>query len=261
MLLTQEQLEYLDTSLERISCDIATIYPDFLLQRKLGVADTTWAKGDATYNRLVKNSKLDRIPLDQLKLKDSYDFLNHCLEVRPNMKKKNWSNTMGLINKIIDYALGEDFLERNPFNNLRPKKDLFTAKTYTREGDTVFTKAEQNAVCIAARADALKTRKAEPLGIVLDFNLGLRIGELCALKWSDAEMTLQGEVIHIQREMTEHIDPISHKKRGFEIVDHCKTPAGDRKHLLNDAAKKHCSRLKSTIKITAYQPILTLTFL
>ena len=65
------------------------------------------------------------------------------------------------------------------------------------------------------------------------------------MKWKDVETTFRGDMIHIQREMTEHIDDQTGKKKGFEIVDHCKTPAGDRRLLLNDQALSVLKQIKA----------------
>ena len=43
------------------------------------------------------------------------------------------------------------------------------------------------AVTQLAEKDCESTGKTEPLGIIVLFNLGLRDGELCALKWRDIE--------------------------------------------------------------------------
>lgn len=83
---------------------------------------------------------------------------------------------------MIQFSIDEGYLSHNPFTNLRPRKDVFSAKTKTRDGDTVFSLPEQEQVCQLAAQDSEKGNKAEPLGIILLFNLGLRAGELCALK-------------------------------------------------------------------------------
>ena len=100
----------------------------------------------------------------------------------------------------------------------------------------MFSQNEQLKVCALAEADAATTTKAEPLGIILLFNLGLRDGELCALKWGDIEISFKkAKYIHIQREMVTNVDENS-KAHGFRILEHCKTPAGDRRLLLNSKA-------------------------
>ena len=75
------------------------------------------------------------------------------------------------------------------------------------------------------------------------FNLGLRDGELCALKWKDIETNFRGDYIHVQREMVAKIDNDG-KYDGFEILPHCKTPAGNRRLQLNQKAKETLKLIK-----------------
>ena len=118
---------------------------------------------------------------------------------------------------------------------LKISKDMFEPRTKTKDSDTVFTKAEQNYICDLAEKEALMKSDARPLGIVLLFNLGLRIGELCGLKWKDLETSNGIHYIHVQREVVSDVSN-SGKARGYKILEHCKTEAGDRRLLLNNKA-------------------------
>ena len=74
---------------------------------------------------------------------------------------------------------------------------------------------------------------------MLNFQIGLRIGELVALKWSDIE----GSYIHINRMEVEEYniqndDNIVVNFNGRQVVDRVKSPAGFRDVYLNSEAKK-----------------------
>lgn len=211
------------------------IFDDYIERRKMDVADTTCQKDIRYFNMFLKGSDIAVKPLKSLNLDDGYQFLRYCLEIKPDMKRKYWNNLLGFLNQMFQYAMDKRIITSNPFKNLKPKKDLFAPPTKTRDGDTVFTRTERTKVCALAEEDARKKQKAEPLGIILLFNLGIRCGELCAIKWSDIETNCRGQYIHIQREMVVNVDDKG-KANGFRILPHCKTPAGDRRLLLNDKA-------------------------
>lgn len=99
------------------------------------------------------------------------------------------------------------------------------------------------AVTQLAEKDCESTGKTEPLGIIVLFNLGLRDGELCALKWRDIEFYRGKAYIHIQREMVAHINDTG-AAHGFEVLPHCKSEAGDRRIQLNDKAIDTFNRIK-----------------
>lgn len=223
---------------------ISDIFDDYLTIRKKEVADTTWQKDIRYYRQFIKGSDLETKPINTLCLKDGYNFINHCLQVMPKMKKRYWNNIRGFLNSLIQYMIDEGYIESNPFINLKPKKDLFTAPVRTRDGDTVFTKEEQIKVCKLAVADAISTNSSEPLGIALLFNLGIRDGELCALQWNDVETAVNGsQYIHVQREMVVGVNDDG-SCNGFTILPHCKTPSGDRRLLLNDEAVNILNKIK-----------------
>lgn len=222
---------------------LSSIFENYLFCRKRDVADTTWQKDIRYYESFIKDSPIAEIPLSKLSLDDGYRFLDHCLAVKPGMKRKYWNNIIGCINQMFQYALDRNLMERNPFEHLNPKKDLFGEEKKTRDGDTVFSKAEQTRVIALAEADAEYTMKSEALGIVLLFNLGIRDGELCAIKWGDVEENFRSKYIHIQREMVANVDE-NGKAHGFKVLPHCKTPAGDRRLLLNSKAVDTLKRIK-----------------
>ena len=223
---------------------LASIFDNYLERRKMTVSPTTWSKDVRYYNTFIKPSEVGNKALKKLDLDDGYNFLKECLQIMPNMKQKYWHNLIGFINQMFQYAMDKNYIKKNPFINMKPRKDLFEAPTLTRDGDTVFSKAEQTKVCALAEEDAQLTQCAIPLGIVLLFNLGLRDGELCAMKWRDIETNSTKTYIHIQREMVAHITEEG-KMNGFEILPHCKTPAGDRRLQLNDKAIQLFEQIKA----------------
>ena len=83
--------------------------------------------------------------------------------------------------------------------------------------------------------------------ILLNFHLGLRIGELVALKWSDIE----DDYIHIQRmEQTDYKivnkddGSLFTQSNGYKVAEHTKSSAGDRFVYLNSNAKAILNKIK-----------------
>ena len=214
------------------------IFEDYLSRRKGLVAETTWKFDILYYNKYISNSEFGKKPVKSLTLDDGYSFLKHCLEIKPNMRRKYWTNLRGCLDGMIQYCINKNYISSNPITYLKPTKDMFESKKKIRDCDTVFSKEEQISVCKLAEIES-KTN-AIPLGIVLLFNLGLRIGELCALKWGDIE---SNNYIHIQREEVATVNSQG-KARGYKIVDHCKTDAGDRRLLLNNKSKELLERIR-----------------
>lgn len=233
---TREELEevIVDYYLNR-QFTIASVFPRFLETKKMEVSPNTWTKYMSIYDQYISGSELDTIPFNKITIDDGYEFLRHCLRIKPQLKKKYWSNIIGVVNQVFIYAKTRGLMKGNPFEYLKPRKDLFDLTKKTRDGDTVFTKAEQTHVCRIAEHEAKENKNPIALGIVILFNLGVRIGELCAVKWGDIETGVKGQYVHIQRELVNNIDD-NGKRHGYIIVNHCKSDAGDRRLELNDKA-------------------------
>lgn len=216
------------------------IFEDYLKRRKQSVSEATWKFDVLYFEQLLKDSEFAKKPVKELTLADGYLFLDYCLKVKPQMRLRYWQNVRVFLNNIMQFCIDNNYILANPIEQMKVGKDMFFKPGKTRDCDTVFTKEEQHRVCSAAEEESERTRNALPLGIVLIFNLGLRVGELCALKWSDIE---PGGYIHIQREEVATVNEQG-KIRGHKIVEHCKTDAGDRRLLLNKKANYILARVK-----------------
>lgn len=214
---------------------IKSLFHDYLERRKVTVSSNTWSKDIYLFNFYIKDSNIGIKPINKLKLSDGYEFVSHILSLNPTMKKRYYLNIRSLLNSIFQFAMDEEYIERNPFENLKPRSDMFQSGKKQRDSDTVFSKAEQSQIIRLAEEDAQADSSSIPLGIVILFMLGLRMGELCALKWGDIETDIRGKYIHIQREMVDKKNDLG-KSIGKEFLDHCKTPAGDRRLQLNSKA-------------------------
>lgn len=206
---------------------MAYLFEGYIENRKKNVAETTWCKEISYFETIIKSSSMSTKPLSELTLKDGSDFLDHCKKASPDMTKKYWRNVKSMLNSFFKFACNQGYITEDPFRNLNPGKQFFADPNKYREEDTVFSYDEKSKVIKLATEDAETKKNAIPLGIVLLFHTGLRIGELCALKWRDIE-TVRGKLyLHIQREVVSNVLP-NGKTKGFIVLPHCKTPKGDR---------------------------------
>lgn len=113
------------------------------------------------------------IECNKLTCAQVYGFINSKLE--SGLSAKYVADIVVLLKSIIKYASCEYQL-CNPLQNLRlPKKKCAEIK--------LFNEQEQKILQGCIR----QTKDRFALGVALSFYTGIRIGELCALKWSDID--------------------------------------------------------------------------
>ena len=187
------------------------------------------------------------IDLTYLKL----DKWAHDIIKQYSMTKRQYYNMSIIMRQCLDYACEPEIgaLKENPFRRVRIKTNLFTKQAKPKSSSQVFMTDEQFKMSkIAKEKIAEHPWCTTPLMILLNFQLGLRISELCAIKWSDIE----NNYLHIQRIEIEqyHIENNNGKlisvSDGLTIVPYTKTEAGEREVYLNDEAKKILRQIKKT---------------
>ncbi len=224
---------------------INSIYEDYLQIRKENVETTTWRKDVYIFNTFLRTSCIGDKPLEQISVKDGYDFFNYCKQQKPQLKKRYWNNVRCTYNSIFQYCIDQGYLASNPFINLKLKRNSFAPPKFTPDHDKIFSDDERKTILSLAFNSANKAKNAIVLGIVLLFNLGVRIGELSALKWKDIETdNRQRPYIHIQGQIVEKDDKKTGKRDGWKYIEYTKTEAGNRRLPLNTTCQKSLEIVK-----------------
>lgn len=200
-----------------------SIAEQFFKYRFTSCASGTYAKDKNHYERFIKETALAKKDITKITLNDGVEWTNHCLKVKSNMKEQYFKNVRSTLNKMFQYAIDNQWLAKNPVETISIHRDHLTPKTVHIDSELIFEDWERKKVCELAYNDFDKSKDSMPLAIPLLFLVGIRDGELCALKWKDIEQN----GIHIQAEMVEKRDE-NNKFCGYQYVDHTKTPAGNR---------------------------------
>ena len=102
------------------------------------------------------------------------------------LKKSTVQNLVMLIKQVIRYAIRKCLMQDFSFQ-------VFFASHKERQVFPIFSSEEQKHLIIALLNDL----NYKTFGILLSMNSGLRIGELCALKWSDIDT--DNQLIHVRK--------------------------------------------------------------
>jgi integrase len=114
------------------------------------------------------------------------------------MTKTDYINVSTLVRQPLDYAVEMDILEYNPMRKVKIEPRVFKPERKKSSESQVFTRQEVAALSEAAWNDLDNEKlvyNLSPLAFLFMFQTGLRIGEVCAVRYEDIE----GGELHLQR--------------------------------------------------------------
>lgn len=128
------------------------------------------------------------------------------------------------------FYLNTEIININPFSLVKiDGKRLFRKVKKKANGTQVFLESELTQIVPMAWEDfnnRTKVYELAPLAFLFQFQTGLRIGEVCAVRYEDIETP---DFIHIQRIL---------RRDTNEVVNHTKTEYGDVLEENRDYSKK-----------------------
>lgn len=220
------------------SITIESLYPEWLEYKKLHTnADTYIYRITCDWKKHYLGTKIIEKPVTEITKLDM-DQWAHSLIKKNDFTKKQYYNISVIMRQILTYAVDKEIILRNPLELVNIDSRRVFRKIRKKPDETeVFTKSELQGIQDLAWEDFKKPKtrkfhKLAPLAILFQMQTGLRVGELCAVRYSDIE---HEDYIHIQRM----------SRDGYEVVDHTKTDYGDRQVLLTAEAKRVIQEAKN----------------
>ena len=147
--------------------------------------------------------------------------------IKEKLTKKLYYNMTVIIRQSLDYLVELGELPSNPFSNFKIKASLFTPVVAKEAEYEVFNEVEEQQIKALALEDFEKNpHSTSAIALIANFSLGLRVGELVALKWKD----LKSPYLQIRRMEQKQYDKLENGKwkSHLEVVEHTKSDAGYR---------------------------------
>ncbi len=230
---------------------IRLVYPEWLKYKFNHTQSTsTIRRIQNDWNKYYEDNPIVDVPLQDL----TFVMLDNwaCGVINTNkLNKKQYYNLSIIIRQTLDYCTldGVDLLQYNPFEKVKIRSKLFYEKPKPKSETQVFLESEEKEFCPMAMDRFCNNPKfTTPLAVVLNFQLGLRVSELMALKFTD----INGDYIDIERtEIADYsIDGTDGEvqviKNGVKVVDYTKSKAGKRSLYLNKTAKDIIKLIRHT---------------
>lgn len=132
-----------------------------------------------------------------------------------NLSRKEWGNVKGILNGMFLYARRKKYIATNPMEQVIISVK-FRQVSKKSSKTQVYNEEELKQLLKYIDEYYEKTGNIALLAVKLNFFIGLRVGELVALKWEDIDIV--GRELHVERE--EVRDQINGK---YSVVNHTKT--------------------------------------
>lgn len=220
--------------------NLEAVYPKFIECKYLSSEKGTANKLQWVWNTYYKDSTIIKVELSKMTVGDLSEWLLELIAKR-DLTKKKYVEFKGLMNQLYDYCISHNMVQINlPRQIAMPSKNAFFEPKAKPEEEIIYSSDTKSEVIKEALAQFEKTKNTAYLAICLNFNLGLRVGELVALRESD----IDGDIIHIRcSEVKDYAKDENGKIvcNGYKVAD-TKTKAGIRNLILTPDAKKYIKK-------------------
>ena len=153
----------------------------------------------------MKIKKIDELILEQECNRIVKDF---------NLSRKEWCNIKTILNGMYTYAVRKKYLTENPMDKVQIYVKYRQIVKKTGKTETFNTQELKDLNQYLDKMYA-ETEDTVYMAVKINFLLGLRVGELVALKWEDCQDLSH---LHIVREEVRN-----QETNHYEVVDHTKT--------------------------------------
>lgn len=177
---------------------------------------------------------------------DIDDFFNSVISEH-TLKDKAFNNMCGILKQTLNYAVDAEYIDKSPYRvEINKKKIIPTRKNHNQK--EVFLPDEQELLLeeMERRLENNPSNTA-PLAVMLDFEIGVRIGEMLAIRESnivDGHLFIREQVV----EKIDDTDINNVKCNGFEAVDYTKSECSRRKIPLTNRALDIIERIRQINK-------------
>lgn len=131
-----------------------------------------------------------------------------------NLPRKEWCNVKTIINGMYEYAIRKKYLTENPMDKVQI---LVKFRQVVRKTGKTETYNTEELEAINRFLDRMyeETQDTSFLAVKVNFLLGLRVGELVALKWTD--LCDENHLHIVREEIRDQTD------NSYTVVEHTKT--------------------------------------
>lgn len=219
-----------DETVKKRRITLRQLYPEWLEHKRLHTdAETYLIRIGYEWKRFYEDSSIVDIPIRKLDKLTLDEWIHQIVKAEHLTAKRYYSMSI-ILRQALDFAVDKGIIDKNPFKTVKVERRLFAANV-KKSGETqVFSIEETSSIKELAWNDFIHgnhpIQPLIPLAVLFVFQEGIRLGEICSLRYSD--ITPDGNTIIVSSMF---------RRKTSEIVSHTKGTYGDRAIPLTDEAK------------------------
>lgn len=147
------------------------------------------------YKKFIQGTTLDKMKVTDIKRKDVKNLLNDVIN-KYHLTRNALNNLKSIFNGIFAYAIDQEDISVNPMFQLNIENTNIAPEKLKDSETEIFNEDELDVIVDYMYQHYLEYKPILTLAILLNFQLGLRVGELCTLKKSDVNFNDNTIKIH-----------------------------------------------------------------
>ena len=152
------------------------------------------------WKRFFDGTDFFQIPLKEITVSEINSWANQLIK-KYNLSNHSWQTIKTIPKQMFEYAKDQGYILNNPFSELKVTVK-FRQVTKASSETQVFNTDEYHRIVEDLWASYDKKHEPRFLSVICNFLMGLRAGELCALRWRDLDMekwviTIHQEMVHM----------------------------------------------------------------
>ena len=153
------------------------------------------------FNRYVAGTPLSKTPIVKVTTEALDEWARETLKKTP-LSSKRFNTLKLVVTGPLDYAVRQGIIAESPWKPVQMTyKRLLKSERKAPSNQKLFYDDEVAALVRKLSEDYEKNRNTANMALILNFDLGLRVGELAALKWEDVDWKRKS--ISIRRQESE----------------------------------------------------------
>lgn len=178
---------------------MASLLEEWLEYKELWVKQSTVNRIRRDWEKYFASSELVTTPIIKL-TKIDFDTWIHRLIKEEKLNAHQYGRVRAILNQELDYAEDKGIIEKNLFRTVKVDTQRVLQREHKKPDHTqVYSPKELDGLCELAwndfRQRAYPVHELVPLAVMFMFYTGLRIGEVCVIRYEDIE----GSILHVRR--------------------------------------------------------------